>query len=567
VSSAPPLRALVVTFVESIHAVRAVAPMTALGWDVHVFASHPHWANPAWRDVTLHVDPGFVPPAPDPSVRVQYLEPAPGNREPVIEGLSWEQRVGALAASIAALRPGLVDSMEIQHGGYLVGEARERLRTELPPWLVHNWGSDVFYYGRSPRHRERLRAVLSACDFYGAECHRDVGLARAFGFTGRALPVMPNAGGFDLEQARRLRAPGPSSARRTIALKATDAFVYRPQTALAALEACAELLDGYTLSLYTASPDVERRARQLSARSGLGLEVMSGLEIPVSHEQILALHGRSRISISLSESDAICTSFLEAMVMGSFPVQSDTGCSAAWADPGLGALFVDPDDPTAVEEALRRALSDDELVDVAAARNGETAAARLDVSLLAARMRDSYERVAAEVAAGGAGAGERGLSPAAMAATLPPAAETAAARSGRRRERLALLYLDPGRDAAERSGQLLAELGGEEGAAVAADLVWALERQAELLRGERVGWAAGEVAEADRVDSWYDSELVERDEHIAALRRHVRKMQISLDGFHAGLEAPVPGPLPPLASRAGLRARLARARRRVGGPE
>jgi glycosyltransferase involved in cell wall biosynthesis len=556
------MRVLVVGFVESIHAVRAVEPMTELGWDVHVFSSHPHWANPAWRDVTLHVDPGFVPPGPDPSVRVSYLEPAPGNEEPVIEGLTWGQRVGALAQAIEDLRPDLVDSMEIQHGGYLVAEARSRLQGEPPPWLVHNWGSDVFYYGRNPRHQGRLRTVLSGCDFYGAECHRDIGLARAFGFSGKALPVLPNAGGFDLKRAGELRAPGPSSARRTIALKATDAFVYRPQTALAALELCADLLDGYTLSLYTASPEVEERARRLCQDSGLGLEVMSGLEIPVTHEQILALHGRSRISLSLSESDAICTSFLEAMVMGSFPIQSDTGCSAAWADPGRGALFVDPDDPEQVAAALRRALDDDALVDAAAERNAELAVARLDRGPLLARMRDAYERVAAEVEAEGSGAGERGLDPAALAARLPPAAaDSAAIRSGLRRERLALMYLDPAAEPEGQAEELLAEIGGEEGEAVAADLVWALERQAELLRGERVGWARGEVGTEEQIDGWYDSELVERDEHIAALRRHVRDMQRSLDGFHARLEIPA---LPPFASRAGLRARLARARARAG---
>lgn len=558
------LRVLVVGFVESIHAVRAVEPMTELGWDVHVFASHPHWANPAWRDVTLHVDPGFVPPGPDASVRVEYLEPAAGNEEPVIEGLTWEQRVGSLAAAIEELAPDLVDSMEIQHGGYLVAEVRALLDGEPPPWLVHNWGSDVFYYGRSPRHQSRLRAVLGGCDFYGAECHRDIGLARAFGFSGRALPVLPNAGGFDLEAARRLRAPGPVSARRTIALKATNAFVYRPLTALDALERCAELLSGYELTLYTASPEVEERARRLSESADIGLEVMSGLEIPVTHEQVLAMHGRARVSISLSESDAICTSFLEAMVMGSFPIQSDTGCSAAWADAGRGALFVDPDDPEQVAAALRRALSEDELVDGAAETNAAVAGARLDRGPLLARMRDAYQRVAAEIEAGAAGADRRGLDPAAMAASLPEpaAAGSVAARSGRRRERLALLYLDPSHEPGADAERLLEVTPEEDRDALVGDLLWALERQAELLRGERVGWARGEVAAEERIEDWYDSELVERDEHIAALRRHVSAMQRSLDGFHARLEAP---PLPPLASRAGLRARLARARRRPRG--
>jgi hypothetical protein len=40
--------------------------------------------------------------------------------------------------------------------------------------------------------------------------------------------------------------------------------------------------------------------------------------------EILKLHGRPRISISLSISDAISRSVLEAMVMGAFPIQRMT---------------------------------------------------------------------------------------------------------------------------------------------------------------------------------------------------------------------------------------------------
>ena len=373
-----PVRALVVGFVGSIHTVRAVEPMVELGWDVHVFASHPHWADAAWRGVTLHVDPGFDPPSLDSSVRLERLAPPLGDPEPVVDGLSWRQRVGALARLIESVQPDLVDSMEIQHGGYLVLEARELLTAPPPPWLVHNWGSDVFYYGANPRHVERVRAVLSSCDFYGAECHRDVGLARAFGFRGRALPVLPNPGGFDLERARELRAPGSTSTRRTLALKATNLFVYRPHTALAALERCGAPLAGYRLALYSATEDVEAAAAELCKRCGMEFDVVSTAASPVPHEEILALHGSARVSISLAVSDAICTSLLEAMMMGSFPIQSDTGCGQAWAEPGSGALFVDPEDVEEVAAALQRALGEDELVDAAAAENAAVVSSRLD---------------------------------------------------------------------------------------------------------------------------------------------------------------------------------------------
>lgn len=553
-------RVLVVGFVESIHAVRAVAPMLELGWDVHVFASHPHWATPAWRDVTLHVDPGFIPPEPHESVRVEYLEPVPDDPEPVVEGLSWRQRPRVLAATIEALSPDLVDSMEIQHGAYAMLEALTYLQGPPPPWLVHNWGSDVFYYGRNPRHLERLRGVFRNCDYYGAECHRDVGLARAFGFAGKALPVLPNTGGIDLDRARELRASGPVAARRSVALKAADTFVYRPRTALAAIERCGEEMRGMTLSLYTADREIVADAEQLGERFGFAVDVVSSVEALVPHERILELHGRSRVSISLSRSDAICTSFLEAITMGSFPIQSDSGCAEAWTEPGTGALFVDPEDVDGVAAALRRALSDDELVEAAAAANAAVVEGRLDDSLVRMRMIDGYRRVAAEVSGAAA---DQGLEPVAMAAALAEAAAGAdldcAAAAQLRRERLALLYLEPGAGV-----PLRAELGeppesAEELARLIADLRWLVARQAERIEGEQVGWAAGRVAAPDRIEDLFDSELLERDAHIASLRQHVASMQASLEGFHQQAEEAAE---PSGASR--LRARLGRVRRAVG---
>jgi hypothetical protein len=536
------MRVVVVGFVESIHAVRAVEPMTELGWEVHVVASHPHWANVAWRGVTLHVDPGFDPPELDSSVSVQRLSPPRGDPEPVVEGLSQRQRAGALAGLIEELEPDLIDSMEIQHGGYLTLEARELVAGEPPPWLVHNWGSDIFYYGRNRRHLSRLRGVLAGCDYYGAECYRDVGFARAFGFTGRALPVLPNAGGLDLGRARSLRAPGPTSERRTIALKASETFVYRPGTALDALERCADLLEGHTLALYTASEGLRERADRLCAGAGAELEVVSTIEAPVQHEEILAMHGRARASISLGVSDAICTAFLEAMTMGSFPIQSDSGCADAWAEQGRGAAFVDAEDVDDVAAALRRALTDDRLVDEAATSNAATVAARLDREILLARAMDAYERVAAELSGAATDSPGLGFDADAMAARLleivPPEGRPPPEASQARRELLALRYLGPAGPASPKEEELAAASSpGEAGAALAADLLWVLERQAEQGRAERVGWARSEVAAEEEIGEWHDSELIQRDAHIASLREHVGEMQRSLDGFHRSLQA------------------------------
>jgi glycosyltransferase involved in cell wall biosynthesis len=106
---------------------------------------------------------------------------------------------------------------------------------------------------------------------------------------------------------------------------------------------------------------------------------------------MLRLHGRARVSIGLSISDAISTSLLEAMLMGSFPIQSHTACADEWLRHGEGGWLVHPEDPAAVADGLRRALTDDALVDRAADLNAAVARERLDAGPIRERVVAAYK--------------------------------------------------------------------------------------------------------------------------------------------------------------------------------
>jgi glycosyltransferase involved in cell wall biosynthesis len=396
------MRILIVGFIESIHLARAVDLLRGSGWDVHLFPSHLcAWPHPELRDVTVHVDSSVKLAETHPSVRVERL------KHPLIEAdapmqsdpppIGWRQRAKLLAELIEEIEPDLLHSHELQHAGYLTYDARALCTTSaLPPWLISNWGSDLNWFGRHPRHVERIKAVLRSCDVYACDCHRDAGLARAFGFRGPILPNLPVPGGFDLQHLASLRQPGPTSRRRTIALKGTLFTFGRAGVALNALERNADLLKGYRLALYLASEEIVERAQELCVRSGAELEVLSTERTDERpYDELLAMHGAARVSIALNASDGTSVSFLEAMAMGSLPIHSSTGCVAEWARPGVGALFVDPTDEVAVQSAVRRALTDDALVDGAAEVNAQTAAAHLDRRVIRTRMLDAYERVVA----------------------------------------------------------------------------------------------------------------------------------------------------------------------------
>jgi glycosyltransferase involved in cell wall biosynthesis len=153
------------------------------------------------------------------------------------------------------------------------------------------------------------------------------------------------------------------------------------------------LLGGYDVAIYLASHEVRIAAELFERNTGIPVRIIPER---TRHQEILKLHGRSRISIGLSISDAISTSLLEAMVMGSFPIQSCTSCADEWIQDGETGILVPPEDPEVVETAIRRAITDDGLVNDAAEKNFRIAKERLDRNKLKEMAIGLYRRVEKE---------------------------------------------------------------------------------------------------------------------------------------------------------------------------
>lgn len=370
---------------------RYVQLLEGTGWDVHVFASdsgarrHPEMPAVSvhlWRTERQRAD-----------AKGRSVETPEGF------GQGMRDRAGELARLIEELQPHIVHSHELQHGAALVSLAREQIEMRVP-WLVTNWGSDIYWYRRDPAHALLIRSVMSACDYYCAECHRDVALARAFGLRGQVIGVWPVAGGVDLQQVAALRAAGPTSSRSAIAVKGGVSAVGQGQHAVTVLERCLERIEGWEICGYQMHPSTDERLRALCAAGRIRYTKLSAESSADSaHRELLAMHGRARISLALNRSDGLSTSFLEALAMGSFPVQSSSSCGHELTPHGRGALFVPATDVDAVTAAVQRALADDELVDGAAHVNAKVTAQDLDQRQIRLRIIDAYERIASEVAA------------------------------------------------------------------------------------------------------------------------------------------------------------------------
>ena len=386
------MRILFVGRQDSIHTARWISQVAGRGWDLHLFPSVPGLAgpHPNLRDVTVYGVSSRRERGLDPSVRLRGFVPA----AKAAGVLSWklEHRFpSALAWLVRRLKPDIVHSLETQRAGYMTLAAKQKGHDGFPPWIVSNWGSDISVFGRVPEHADRIRAVLAVCDYYSCECERDVALARDFGFTGTVLPVRPNAGGFDLAKVRELREREVPSRRRVIALKGYQHWAGRALVGLKAIELAADKLRGYRVALHSPGEYVELAAALASQASAIPIDVVSR----ATHEEIVELHATARASVALSIGDGISTSSLEAMAVGSLPIQSSSSCFGDWVRDGETGLLVVAEDLASVARVLERAVSNDTLVDEAARVNSAVVEARLEQMVLARQVAETYEEIVA----------------------------------------------------------------------------------------------------------------------------------------------------------------------------
>jgi glycosyltransferase involved in cell wall biosynthesis len=152
----------------------------------------------------------------------------------------------------------------------------------------------------------------------------------------------------------------------------------------------ADLLAGYRIAIFLPSPPVQMAAELMSRRTGIPVELLPFS----SHDTMMRLHGQARISLGVSISDGIPSSLVEAMAMGSFPIQSDSSCACEWITHGTTGLIVPTEDPRAVADAIRTALVDDNLVDRAVEQNAAVIRERVDARRVCPQIAQTYKRVA-----------------------------------------------------------------------------------------------------------------------------------------------------------------------------
>ncbi len=290
---------------------------------------------------------------------------------------------------IKTFRPDIIHSLETQHAGYLVETVRKSWSGDsFPRWIHSVWGSDLFLFGKIEKHQPQIKDLLHSCDVFVGECQRDVNLAKQFGFTGKIAEPIIATGGFDVSAIDSLYAIAESPEKRKgIIIKGYQGWAGRALCALRAIELCADSIRNYVIYLYSATDEgVLLKVELLRA---LGIKVVV-IPPDTSHKEMLRYFSLSRIAIALSISDGISSAFIEALAMGTFPIQSNTLCLDDDVKSKVSARFVEPESPEETVAALQMALTDDRLVISAAQKNREVVQHYFDSAVLARRIKTIY---------------------------------------------------------------------------------------------------------------------------------------------------------------------------------
>ena len=391
------MKVLVIAFADNIHTARWINQICSQDHEIYLFPNHNHQKISSTLRTNVKIVKANI------FKYLQYYLLKIINQivyrkkhKEVNEHLYDVFRAKQIHQFIQQKKPDIIHSLEFQNSCYLTLFTKQKYyqNKPFPKWIVTNWGSDIYLFGRIKKHQDTIHQVLAGCDYYSCECHRDIKLAQDFGFQGRFLPVFPNTGGFDLELTSKLRQKGLTSQRKIIMLKGYQTWAGRALFGLRALERCADILQGYHIYVYSARTEDIQIAIELFEHS-TGIDI-TAVPLGLSHNTILELHGKARISIGLSISDGISTSLLEAIVMGAFPIQSWTACANEWLVDGETGLLVPPEDVEVIESAIRKALTDDQLVDTAAKKNYDLAKLKLDSKDLQRKATQFYQTVLEE---------------------------------------------------------------------------------------------------------------------------------------------------------------------------
>jgi glycosyltransferase involved in cell wall biosynthesis len=288
-----------------------------------------------------------------------------------------------LRSFLDRVKPDLVHAMRIPYEGMMAADAYNGT-----PLIVSTWGNDFTLHAPSTRLMSHYtRWTMQVADALHADCHRDVRLAKEWGF-GQRKPalVAPGNGGIRSD----IFYPPATPVDEPIIINPRGFRPYvRNDVFFKAIPLVLEKRPDakFLFALMAGEPQAEEWIKELELRDSVELLP------PMSHPKMAETFRRAQIVASPSIHDGTPNSLLEGLACGCFPVAGDLESIHEWITPGKNGLLFDPIYPQSMAEALLIAIENKNLREQAAGLNQSVIAARAEYGHNMKRAEEFYEEV------------------------------------------------------------------------------------------------------------------------------------------------------------------------------
>ena len=289
----------------------------------------------------------------------------------------------ALEKIILHIQPDIVHSFEMQSCSYPILKTMRKYPNIK--WLYSCWGSDLFYYQQFPNHLNEIKKVLKKINYLHTDCTRDLVLARQFGFSGTHVGVIPGGAGYNLSLLGEFKQP--IYQRKIILVKGYEHQFGRGLNIVKALHLLQHQIQDYEVVIFGAHPIIVNYVKV----NKLSFNCFETHEL--SHQELMALMGKSLLYIGNSISDGMPNTLLEAIVMGVFPIQSNPGgATQEMINHGVnGYLIENPESIDEIRQLVKLAVTNPMLIENARKINEILAQERLNYDINKKKVRNLYK--------------------------------------------------------------------------------------------------------------------------------------------------------------------------------
>ena len=297
--------------------------------------------------------------------------------------LTIRRAAGRLRGFIEDVKPHLVHAMRIPYEGMISADAYTGA-----PLIVSTWGNDFTLHAPStPMMSHYTRWAMQVTDGVHADCHRDIRLAREWGFSGeKPHLVAPGNGGIRSDvfypNAKPVEEPVILNPRGVRPYVHNDTF-FKAIPLVLAKHSDAKFL----------CTSMEGESQAMEWTKELNIEHAVELLPQVPNMEMVNVYRRAQILVSPSIHDGTPNTLLEGMACGCFPIAGDLESIREWITPNENGLLFDSTNPLSIADAIVTAIENKNLRRKAAGLNQEIISARAEYKSNMSRAEEFYKSV------------------------------------------------------------------------------------------------------------------------------------------------------------------------------